>query len=116
MGRDFGPGFHAPAERPVDIDAYDQYIGRWSRLFIPALLAAAGLSVGDHVLEVATGRGEAAAMALSIVGGAGLVVGADISRPMVEAARIRLKHLSFLPVVTDGQTLPFKDGSFDAAV
>jgi hypothetical protein len=31
MGIDFGPGFHAPAERPIDIDAYDQYIGRWSR-------------------------------------------------------------------------------------
>jgi ubiquinone/menaquinone biosynthesis C-methylase UbiE len=72
--------------------------------------------VGDYVLDVATGPGEAAAMALSVVGGAGLVVGADISRPMVEAARIRLERLSFLPVVTDGQALPFKDGSFDAVV
>jgi ubiquinone/menaquinone biosynthesis C-methylase UbiE len=116
MGIDFGPGFHAPAERPVDIDAYDQYIGRWSRLFVPALLAAAEVSVGDYVLDVATGPGEAAAMALSVVGRAGLVVGVDISRTMVEAARLRLKPLPFLPVVTDGQALPFKDGSFDAVV
>ena len=115
MGIDFGPGFHAPAERPVDVDTYDQYIGRWSRLFVPTLLAAAEVSVGDHVLDVATGPGEAAAMALS-VGGAGLVVGADISRTMVDAARIRLEGLSFMPVVTDGQALPFKDGCFDAVV
>ena len=42
MEIDFGPGFHAPAGRPVDTDAYERYIGRWSRLFVPALLAAAG--------------------------------------------------------------------------
>ena len=116
MGIDFGPGFHAPAERPVDIDAYDQYIGRWSRLFVPALMAAAQVSVGDYVLDVATGSGEAAAMALSVVGDTGLVVGADISRTMVEAARLRLKRLPFLSVATDGQALPFKDGNFDAVV
>jgi ubiquinone/menaquinone biosynthesis C-methylase UbiE len=116
MGIDFGPGFHARAERPVDIDAYDQYIGRWSRLFVPVLLAAVEVTVRDHVLDVATGPGESAAMALSVVGGAGLVVGADISRTMVDVAWLRLKHLSFLPVATDGQALPFKDGCFDAVV
>ena len=116
MGLNFGPGFHAPAERPVDIDAYDRYIGRWSRPFVSALLAAVEVTVGDYVLDVATGPGEAAAMALSVGGGAGLVVGADISRTMVETARIRLKGLSFSPVVTDGQALPFKDGCFDAVV
>lgn len=112
MEIDFGPGFHAPAGRPVDTDAYERYIGRWSRLFVPALLAAAEVTVDDHVLDVATGPGEAAAMALSVVGGAVLMIGADISPTMVEAARMRLERLSFLPVVTDGQALPFKDGSF----
>jgi ubiquinone/menaquinone biosynthesis C-methylase UbiE len=116
MEINFAPGFHAPAGRPVDSDAYERYIGRWSRLFVQALLAAAEVTVDDHVLDVATGPGEAAAMALSVVGGAGLVVGADISRTMVEAARMRLERLSFLPVVTDGQALPFKDGSFNAVV
>ena len=116
MEIDFGPGFHAPAKRPVDTDAYERYIGRWSRLFVPALLAAAEVSMGDYVLDVATGSGEAAAMALSVVGDTGLVVGADISRTMVEAARLRLKRLPFLSVATDGQALPFKDGNFDAVV
>jgi hypothetical protein len=53
MEIDFGPGFHAPAGRPVDTDAYERYIGRWSRLFVPALLAAAEVTVDDHVLDVA---------------------------------------------------------------
>jgi hypothetical protein len=35
----FGSGLHAAAGRPVDTSAYYQYIGRWSRLFVPAVLA-----------------------------------------------------------------------------
>src|SRR5262245_55931809 len=38
MAVNFGPGLHAAAgHRP----AYDRYLRRWSRLFVPATLAAA---------------------------------------------------------------------------
>src|SRR5215510_4779538 len=112
----FGSGLHAAAGRPVDDAAYYQYIGRWSRLFVPAVLAAAEVTGGDRVLDVATGPGEAALIALSEVKPAGLVIGADISLAMLTAARARLGDDAFRPVVTDGQALAFKDGSFDAVV
>jgi ubiquinone/menaquinone biosynthesis C-methylase UbiE len=108
-------GFHAPTGRAMDIDAYDRYVGRWSRLFVPALLAAAMTRVGDRVLDVAVGPGAAAAEALSVVSPSGLVVGADISFPMVAGARARLSG-PFRGVVADGQPLRFRDGGFDAVI
>jgi ubiquinone/menaquinone biosynthesis C-methylase UbiE len=76
---------------------------------VPALIAAAEVSAGYRVLDVATGPGEAALMTLPIVGPSSLVIGADISPPMLEAARGRFGDPSFLPVTADGQALPFKD-------
>jgi ubiquinone/menaquinone biosynthesis C-methylase UbiE len=117
MNTNFGPGFHATPGRAVDTSAYDRYIGRWSRLFVPAVLAAAEVALGYRVLDISTGTGEAALMTLPIVGASGLViVGADISLAMVEAARGRLKEPAFLPVAADGQRLPFGDGCFEAVI
>src|SRR6185436_16935672 len=79
MAVNFGPGLHAAIGRRVDHSAYDRYLGRWSRLFVPAVLAAADVTAGHRILDVATGPGEAASMALPEVGPAGLVVG-PISR------------------------------------
>jgi ubiquinone/menaquinone biosynthesis C-methylase UbiE len=115
-GVNFGSGLHAAAGRPVDDSAYYQYIGRWSRLFVPAVLAAAEVAGGDRVLDVATGPGEAALAALTVVKPAGHVIGADISPAMLTAARARLGEEAFQPVATDGQALAFRDGSFDAVV
>jgi ubiquinone/menaquinone biosynthesis C-methylase UbiE len=112
----FGSGLHAAAGRPVDASAYEQYLGQWSRLFVPAVLAAAEVAPGDRVLDVATGPGEAALRALSIVTPAGRVIGADISPAMLTAARARLDAGSFQPVAMDGQALAFSDRSFDAVV
>lgn len=116
MSVNFGSGLHAAPGRAVDALAYERYIGRWSRLFVPAVLAAAEVASGDRVLDVATGTGEAAAQALSAVGRSGLVVGADISLAMLHAARARLHSASFRPVTTDAQALAFRNGSFDAVV
>jgi len=112
----FGPGFHAAVGRPIDRSAYDRYVGDWSRLFVPTVLAAAEVAAADRILDVATGPGEAAALALSQVGPAGLVVGADISLAMLDAAKSRLAGARFRPVVADGQALPFADGTFDAVL
>src|SRR5215831_10868879 len=108
-------GLHAAAGQEVSADAYDRYIGRWSRLVVPSLLAAAEVGPGDRVLDVATGTGEAAIAAISLVDDAGLVVGADISAAMLAAARARLPP-SYRAIVTDGQALAFRDSSFDAVV
>ena len=106
-------GLHAAAGQEVSAAAYERYIGRWSRMFVPSLLTAAEVSAGDRVLDVATGTGEAAIAAISLVGDAGVVVGADISAAMLRTARARLPR-SYQAIVTDGQALAFRDASFDA--
>jgi len=110
------PGFHAPSGQVVDGAAYDCWVGRWSRLFVPIVLSAAGVMPNQRVLDVSTGTGEAALAALPIVGTSGMLVGADIAPAMLEGARKRLNNPDFHPVAADGQALPFRDGSFDALV
>ena len=116
MSASFGSGFHVPAGRPVDPSAYDRWVGRWSRLFVPAVVAAAEVGPGSRVLDVSPGTGEAALVALPTVGAAGVVIGADISPAMLQGARNRLAEPSFWPVAADGQALPFRDGIFDAVI
>jgi hypothetical protein len=60
MAVSFGPGFHSVAGQRVDRSAYDRYLGRWSRLFVPATLTAAEVGPSHRTLDVATGPGEAA--------------------------------------------------------
>jgi ubiquinone/menaquinone biosynthesis C-methylase UbiE len=116
MSTSLAPGFHAPEGRTVDSRAYDRYVGRWSRLFVPNLIAAAGIEAGHRVLDVSTGTGEAAIYALPLVGASGIVIGADIAPAMLKSARERLHDPLFQPVAADGQALPFQDGSFDAVL
>ena len=116
MSTNFGAGFHVAPGRAVDASAYERFTGRWSRLFVPSVLAAAEVAPGRRVLDVSTGTGEAALKALPIVGASGFVIGADISPAMLEGARARLHEPLFWPVATDGQALAFKDASFDSVV
>jgi ubiquinone/menaquinone biosynthesis C-methylase UbiE len=113
---EFGSGLHAAPGKPVDASAYAQYIGDWSALFVPDVLAAAEVAAGHRVLDVATGTGEAARVALSRVERSGFVVGADLSPAMLRAAQARLRSPTFRPVAADGQALPFEDHSFDAVL
>src|SRR5262249_17690178 len=116
MGKRVAPGLHPAPGRPIAPAAYEQYIGRWSRLFVPALLAAAEVTAGCRVLDVATGAGEAALGAMSVVTAAGRVVGGDISPALLVGARAPRGGGGVGPVATDGQALPFKHGTFDAVV
>src|SRR4029453_19473363 len=110
----FGPGFHAAVGRPIERSAYDRYVGDWSRLFVPSVVAAAEVAAADRILDVATGPGEAAALALSQIGTSGLVVGVDIALAMLDAAKTRLAGARFRPVVAGGHGLPFPGGTFCA--
>jgi len=94
--------------------AYDTFMGRCTRLYLPALLAAANLVPGQRVLDVATGTGESAAMAVAAVGPTGQVVGVDISLPMLRGARAKYDGIPLAAM--DGQSLAGADGSFDAAL
>jgi SAM-dependent methyltransferase len=76
-----------------------------------------GLSPGDGVLDVACGPGNFARDFARAVGPAGLVIGIDASRPMLERAvreteRAGLDNVAY--VHGDASALPFRDASFDA--
>lgn len=96
--------------------SYDRLTGRWSRLYVPTLLAGAGVGVGHQVLDVATGTGEAAVFAASLVGASGSVVGIDVSRPMLAVAATKTATWPIWLLEMDAQALGFKDESFDAVV
>ena len=116
MTTKLAPALHVRPGRAVKAAAYDQWIGRWSRLFVPLVLGAADVQPGDQVLDVSTGTGEAAAAIMPVIGASGRLIGADIAPAMLESARARLNEPSFLPVAADGQALPFPDATFDAIV
>src|ERR1051325_7314285 len=116
MTTEYAPGLHVAAGKDADAAAYDGWVGRWSRLFVPQVLTAAELAPGQQVLDVSTGTGEAASAELPIVGPSGTVVGVDIAPAMLRSARDRLANASFHPVAADGQALPLQNESFDAVV
>jgi ubiquinone/menaquinone biosynthesis C-methylase UbiE len=96
--------------------SYDLLSGRWSRLYVPTLLAEVSLGVGHRVLDVATGTGEAATLAAARVGTPGRVVGIDVSAPMLRVAASKVVNQPVSLFLMDGQTLAFRDGSFDAVI
>jgi len=55
-------------------------------------------------------------MAVEAVGASGLVVGADISLAMLNAASACASSATFRAVATDGEALAFRDASFDAVI
>jgi SAM-dependent methyltransferase len=82
------------------------------------LLDQLRLQPGDRVLDIGTGGGVAALAAARLVG-AGTVVGADISSPLVDLARRRgeeqaASNVSFVVADVQRETIP--GGPFDAAV
>jgi ubiquinone/menaquinone biosynthesis C-methylase UbiE len=96
--------------------AYDLLTGRWSRLYIPALLVEAGVGGGHRILDVATGTGEVGVFAASLVGPSGRVVGVDVSRPMLAVAAAKIAGWPISLLEMDAQALGFRDESFDAVV
>ena len=52
---EFAPGLHAAIGKDVDVSAYDRFTGRWSRLFVPDVIAAAEVDSGCKVLDICTG-------------------------------------------------------------
>lgn len=72
------------------------------------MLDAAAVRAGDRVLDVATGHGDAAAVAS---GRGAQVTGVDFAGAMLTLARRRNPHITFEHA--DAQALPYDDASFD---
>ena len=86
----------------------------WKRHFV----ATSGVRAGDHVLDLAGGTGDIAALLAPIVGERGGIVVGDINAAMLGVGRDRLldrgitSGIGFAQV--NAEALPFADGSFDA--
>jgi demethylmenaquinone methyltransferase/2-methoxy-6-polyprenyl-1,4-benzoquinol methylase len=86
----------------------------WKRHFV----ATSGVNTGDHVLDLAGGTGDIAALMSRRVGSKGKVVLSDINDAMLEVGRERLEDRGIVGNVVyalaNAETLPFDDASFDA--
>jgi SAM-dependent methyltransferase len=92
-------------------DAYELYMGRWSRRLAPAYVGFAAVKEGERLLDVGTGTGALAA-ALAAATSTSEIVGIDPSAGFVEAARAGgSARVRF--DVGDAQSLPYPDASFD---
>lgn len=76
----------------------------------------AALKEGDTALDVCCGTGDFARELRRRVGPSGRVVGIDFSRPMLEAGKAKLAAEKVTAAQADAVSLPFRDGSFSAAV
>ena len=97
----------------VAADAYDRFMGRYSRLLAPQMADLAGVSAGQRVLDVGSGPG---ALITELVRrmGAEAVTAVDPSAPFVEAARAR--HPGVTVIQSSAEALPFDADAFDASL
>jgi len=104
---------------PVEVwaagDAYEPYIGRWSRLVAREFLAWLGPAAGGSWLDVGCGTGALAATVLTTADPAALV-GLDPSAGFLANARARLDDRRARFVVADARRLPLAGARFDAVV
>jgi len=95
--------------------SYERFMGRWSRRVAPGLVAFAGITDGDRVLDVGSGTG---ALAAAVLGAAPTtrVVGLDVATRYLDKARAGLggERASFQE--GDAQDLAFADDAFDKAL
>jgi ubiquinone/menaquinone biosynthesis C-methylase UbiE len=105
-----------------DAQAFIDYLGAVSaqeavRRYKRATIEAMALRAGDAALDVGCGAGDEVLAIAAIVGEQGRAVGIDASAAMVAEGRRRAEAGSVRAEfeVGDAQSLPFKDGTFDAA-
>lgn len=93
-------------------EAYERFMGRWSRRLAPLLVRFAGVREDDGVLDVGSGTGALAA-AIASAAPSGRIVGIDPAASYVafaQATRAK-ERISF--EVGDAQQMRFEDGTFD---
>lgn len=113
MSAHSGAGFDAARFKQLERAGYDRIGERYLAAagtrdsLAEALLAAAGLAPGQHLLDLASGPGLLARRAAQAVGGSGLALASDISAGQLACCP------DLARAVADGEALPFADAAFD---
>jgi len=106
-------------QRAADVwasgDAYEPYVGRWSRLVAREFVAWLALPPGLHWLDVGCGTGALSEAIVERCAPAALL-GVDSSEGYVAHARARLGNQRVRFEVGDARRLPVVDRGFDAVV
>ena len=97
-----------------DANAYERFMGRWSRLLAPQLISFGGPHDGDRVLDVGCGTGSLM-FELPALANVLQVTGIDMTESYVAAARARNTDPRITIDLGDARTLPYATGSFDRA-
>jgi SAM-dependent methyltransferase len=97
----------------VAADAYDRFMGRYSRVLSPAFADLAGVRAGQRVLDVGCGPGALTAELVHRLGSES-VAAVDPSEPFVAAARAR--HPGVDVQRASAEDIPHPDGVFDVAM
>lgn len=100
-------------DRWTEGDAYDLYMGRWSRALADEFLSWVGTEGGLSWLDVGCGTG-ALAEVICACASPTSVVGCDPSAGFIETAKARVTGAEF--VVGGVGSLPARDGGFDRVV
>jgi SAM-dependent methyltransferase len=110
------PGHAGPSEAEAKMfstgSAYEQYMGRWSRVLAPAYIAFAGLSDHQQVLDVGTGTG-AVASTLATMTASSEIVGVDPSAAFIRYASQNARSSRVRFEAGDAQSLQYGDAAFD---
>jgi SAM-dependent methyltransferase len=96
-------------------EAYEAYVGRWSRHVAEAFLHWLDQPAGRRWLDVGCGNGALTATVLALADPS-QVVGVDPSEGFLADARTRIVDRRSMFHVGDARSLPFPDRSFDAVV
>jgi len=103
-----------PRERWSAGDAYEGYVGRWSRAVAAEFVGWLAPPADARCVDVGCGTGALTSSLLAA--GAREVLGLDRSAGYLAGARARAAGPQVRLAVADAQALPAPDGRFDAAV
>jgi SAM-dependent methyltransferase len=98
-----------------EADAYERFMGRWSRQMAPLLVEFAGVRDGDTLLDVGSGTGALAA-ALAAAAPTARIVGIDPSVSYVAMAQSRHGGSLVGFEVGDAQQMTFPNAAFDRSL
>lgn len=104
-----------PTATFADGDAYEAYVGRWSRPVAQAFVRRLGVPAGREWLDVGCGTGALTETVLAMTDPA-RVTGVDRSEAFVDLARARIGDVRATFQVGDAQLLPLPDHGVDVAV